>query len=170
MIGWEFLPIQTFDKILVPEAGLRFWTALLALADHFFEIESIDLDEEMKESEAVASESNLVALVIRTTNVEKENKASRSGTITLKVGMASGNKDQTVQEQINQLIKDTKMRRHNNSMVMVRIREELDHMINVKKEDKLIVMGVKSAVAMPLTKLSKRNGWWKWLDKPWFMS
>ena len=59
--------------------------------------------------------------------------------------------------------KDTKIRGHNNSMVTARIREELDYSINVKKEDKLIVMGLELAVAMPSDKVEQKSGTKKWL-------
>ena len=151
VIGWDFLPVQTFDKHgvhLVPEAGKRFWTALLALADHFFEIPAVDLDEEMQEVEAVASGSNVVTLVTRTASARREDVAGGSGTVN----------QPNIQEQINEIKKDTKTRRHNDSMVTARIREELDHMINVKREDKLIVTGLVSTGTMPGEK-NEQKAW-----------
>ena len=49
LISWADLPVQSFDPMgvhLVKEAGTRFFIAVMAYAEHFFGVESIDLAEE----------------------------------------------------------------------------------------------------------------------------
>jgi hypothetical protein len=70
-------------------------------------------------------------------------------------------KRSTVQEQIDDINTDTKRRRHFDSMVTARIRDEMDYLINVKKENKLIVTRLESRTAMPNDKLEGN----KWMDE-----
>ena len=57
--------------------------------------------------------------------------------------IASGlNVTLTIKAQLAESRANTKNRRNNDRMVMARIRKEINFMLNVKKEDKLIVTGL----------------------------
>ena len=135
LISWDDLPVQTFDDAgvhLVKAAGTRFFVAVMAYAEHFFDIVSVDLVEEAMDDTAGGPVAS---------------------------GSGAGTKDLTLQEQIDRINKETKARRHNDSMVTARILEKLDYDINIKKEDKLIVLGLESKSAMP----NEKNEQKKWL-------
>ena len=141
LISWADLPVQTFDSNgvhLVPAAGERFFVAVMAYAEHFFGIESIDLSVEAMDE----TPGGPVAEPTQSTS----NEANNGG--------------QTVEERIENIIQDTKKRRHFDSMVTARIREEMDQLINVKKEHKIIVTGLESGTVMPLDRVEKQ----KWID------
>ena len=146
LISWADLPVQSFDPMgvhLVKEAGTRFFVAVMAYAEHFFGIESIDLVEE------------------RMDDTTEDPVASGSGTNNAKTDDVTevAKKNQTLQEQINTINKETKIRRHNDSMVTARLLEKQDFDINTMKENKLIVLGLESASAMPADKAEQK----KWL-------
>ena len=147
LISWADLPVQSFDPMgvhLVKEAGTRFFVAVMAYADHFFGIDSIDLAEERMDEtsgEAVASGSG-------TNNATTD-----------EVTVVAKKNNQTLQEQINNIKQDTKLRRHNDSMVTARLLEKQDYDINTTKENKLIVLGLESSSAMPAEKTEQK----KWL-------
>ena len=139
LISWDDLPVQTFDDMgvhLVPAAGTRFFVAVRAYAEHFFKIVAVELEEEAMNESAVGP------------------VASGSGAATV-----PKTSELSLQEQINAINKDTKMRRHNDSMVSARILEKLDYDLNIKKEDKLIVLGLESRTPMPMEKNDQK----KWL-------
>ena len=114
LISWDDLPVQTFDDMgvhLVPAAGTRFFVAVMAYAEHFFKIVAVDLAEEaMDDSAGGPVESGSGAATVPTTS------------------------ELSLKEQINAINKDTKWRRHNESMVSARILEKLDYDLNIKKK------------------------------------
>ena len=59
--------------------------------------------------------------------------------------------------QLHEVVKDINLRRHNDNMVLARIREELDFSANVKKEDRLIISGLSSNVARPVNEVDARR-------------
>ena len=48
-------------------------------------------------------------------------------------------REETIQEQIDGIKEDTQGRHHFDSLVTARLREENDHSINLKKENKIII-------------------------------
>ena len=70
-------------------------------------------------------------------------------------------RDETIQEQIDGIKDDTQRRRHFDSLVTSRLREENDYVINVKKENKIIVTGLESRTPIPNDKVESK----KWIDE-----
>jgi hypothetical protein len=66
----------------------------------------------------------------------------------------------TVEKEIGRLKKDLLERRIQDSLVTARIREEIDFIANVKKEDRIIITGLSSKVPMPREGDDKK----KWLN------
>ena len=64
----------------------------------------------------------------------------------------------TLEMRLEEVEKRMEARQHNDSLVFARIREELDFLANVKKEDRLVVTGLTSTVAMP-TGLEEGKKW-----------
>ena len=128
------------DRVhLTIEAGKKFVETILYFAGEFFDATLMEFDD--KTGEAVAMEP--VGMDI----------TDESGPV------ASTSREQTIEHQLAEIKEDIKERRHNDSLVMARIREEMDHMINVKKENKLIVTGLVTDVARPADKKEEQ----KWL-------
>ena len=69
----------------------------------------------------------------------------------------------TVEKEIGRLNRDLLERRLQDSLVTARMREEIDYIANVKKEDKIIITGLSSKVPMPGEsegkKVAKRYSW-----------
>ncbi len=63
--------------------------------------------------------------------------------------------------QLKERERDIMERRIQDSIVTARIREELDHTANSRKEDKIIITGLTSKTPMPKSSVDKKN----WLDK-----
>ena len=77
LISWADLPVQTFDSNgvhLVPAAGERFFVAVMAYAEHFFGIESIDLAVEAMDE----TSGGPVAEPTQSTSNEANNGVKRS--------------------------------------------------------------------------------------------
>ena len=130
------LPSQYFadDNIHLTDAmGLQFLQAIVYYAEKVYEAEVVDLEKMDTNVEPVAGGSG---------SVEVETK-------------------KPIQDQIDAIIRDTMKRRHFDSLVTARIREEMDHLINVKREDRIIVTGLESQTPMPADKLEQK----KWRDE-----
>ena len=130
------LPSQYFadDNIhLTDSMGMQFLQAIVYYAEKVYEAEVVDLEKMDTDVEPVASGSG---------SVEVETK-------------------KPIQDQIDAIIRDTMKRRHFDSLVTARIREEMDHLINVKREDRIIVTGLESQTPMPADKLEQK----KWRDE-----
>ena len=130
------LPSQYFadDNIHLTDAmGLQFLQAIVYYAEKVYEAEVVDLEKMDTNVEPVAGGSG---------SVEVETK-------------------KPIQDQIDAIIRDTMKRRHFDSLVTARIREEMDHLINVKREDRIIVTGLESQTTMPADKLEQK----KWRDE-----
>ena len=119
--------------------GIQFLKAIIYFAEKSFEATVVDLEKEQEQMET-----------------EDVPAASGSGNAPVVTPIAQP----SVQEQINQINQDIRRRRHYDSLVTARMREEMDHLINVKKENKLIVTGLESQTAMPADK----NEGKKWMD------
>ena len=135
------LPSQYFadDNIHLTDAmGLQFLQAIVYYAEKVYEAEVVDLEKMDTDVEPVASGSG---------SVEVERK-------------------KPIQDQIDAIIRDTMKRRHFDSLVTARIREEMDHLINVKREDRIIVTGLESQTPMPADKLEKKSGEMNWWGLP----
>ena len=150
------LPTQLFDSDnihLTKAMGSQFLKAIVYFAEKIFESPIVDLESEQDRMETeetpVASGSGMATVVTPAAAV-----ASGSGDAPIVT-------PQTAHERIDQMDQDIKKRRHFDSMVSARIREEMDHLINVKKENKLIVTGLESKTAMP----SEKNEGKKWMDE-----
>jgi hypothetical protein len=142
---------QLFDskKVhLTPEAGYDYLLQLLGEAETAFETEMEVVEEETEEAED-RMEVVVVPEVERAKKLEDE---------TGPLAQASGSQ-RSVQEQIDDIVVDIKERRHNDSMVLARIREEQDYQLNTKKEDRLLIMGLTSVTGQPAGQAEAK----KWL-------
>jgi hypothetical protein len=130
------LPSQYFtdDNVHLTDAmGVQFLQAIVYYAEKVYEAVVVDLEKMDTDVEPVAS---------------------GSGTVEVQ-------KQKPIQEQIDAIIRDTMKRRHFDSLVTARIREEMDHLINVKREDRMIVTGLESQTPMLADKLEQK----KWRDE-----
>ena len=138
---------QEFDEYgvhLTAAAGKRFVEAIMYYADEIFNVlETVDL--EMDESVAqpnprhsgLRDESGPIASV--STAGPSRPAAERSIPEQL----------EDIREEMRKRQQIDSMRQHNDSMVLARIREELDFISNVKKEDRILVMGLSSTIRRP---------------------
>ena len=121
------------------ETGKKFVETILYFAGEFFDATLMEFDETM--GEAVTIEPERMEVV------------DESGPI------VSSSNAKSIEEQLTEIRENIMERRHNDSLVMARMREEMDHMISVKKENKLIVTGLVANVARPVDKKEEQ----KWL-------
>ena len=125
---------------LTESAGKVFVENIIAGAELFFKEEVIDLEleteSEMDDIEPSNSEEGWVAK--RISIVEKE--------------ICQLNK------QLKDRERDIMERRIQDSIVTARIREELDHTANSRKEDKIIITGLTSKSPMPKSSVEKKIG------------
>ena len=141
------LPSQLFDDDgihLTNAMGSQFLKAIIYFAEKIFEAPVVDLETEQDRMDT-----------------DGEPTASGSGVVLTKTPVEQVKVPSTIQEQFDDINRDIKRRRHYDSMVTARIREEMDHLINVKKENKLIVTGLNSQTAMPTDKVAAK----KWMDE-----
>ena len=156
------LPSQMFadDYVhLTQSAGIQFLQAIIYYAEKIYEAQVVDL-----ESEVVGMEEDSGAVAVGPVAVASTSRENASTSTLIVREDSSGTvtaRTSTNQEQIDDIVRDTQQRRHNDSMVTARIREEMDHLINTKKENKLIVTGLESRSAMPADKVEGK----KWMDE-----
>jgi hypothetical protein len=132
------LPAQVFDEQkvhLTPAAGKSFVGSTLYYAERFFEADLVELDDGHTPMEVVPEAANIISVAGDT---EEQRK--------------------TLEMRLEEVEKRMEARQHNDSLVFARIREELDFLANVKKEDRLVVTGLTSTVAMP-TGLEEGKKW-----------
>ena len=128
---------------LTVDAGKSFIKAILYFAGEYFDATLVEFDEETDME--IATEPEAVTATIEDSTPEP---------------IASGSRQQlSIENQLELIRVDTKNRRHNDSMVTARMREEIDHMLNVKKENKIVLTGLVTKIAMP----TDRNEQKKWL-------
>ena len=140
---------QIFDSRLVhltSEAGYDYLLEVLGEAEKSFEIEMEVLEEE--------EEEGMEVVVVVEAEKSKKMLEDESGPI----AQASGSR-RNIQDQIDEIVVDIKERRHNDSMVLARIREEQDYQLNTKKEDRLLIMGLSSETRQPAGQAEAK----KWL-------
>jgi hypothetical protein len=113
---------ETDGVHLTPSSGKVFVNALLYNADALFNAEVIDLDQQESESE-------------EETDTNPGKKMAKHISL--------------VKLEIANLKDDIDRRRVDDCMVTAPIREELDFLSNVKKEDRIILTGLTSKVPMP---------------------
>ena len=136
---------QVFDEDLTHltlDAGKKFIETILYFAGEYFDATLVEFDEETD-------------MEITTEPAVTNPSTDESGPIASGSGGTSN-----IETRVTKIEMDTKARNHNDSMVTARIREEIDWMMNVKKEDKLIVTGFVSQAAMPTDRVEKKN----WLN------
>ena len=132
--GWSQIFVN--DGVHLTEAaGKVFVETIILDAEAFFSQEIIDVEEDGKKNPQT-KEANQIASRIDT--IEKE----------------IGKLNRELQEQN----KDIHERRLHDSLVTARIREEIDFIANMKKEDKIIITGLTSKIPMPTQSEEKRNG------------
>ena len=132
------LPAQLFDeqKIhLTPASGKGFVGSTIFYAEKFFAADLVELDEVGIEVSPDDQDPNIIPVG---ENIEEKRK--------------------TLEQRLEEVEKNMVARQHNDSMVFARIREELDFLANVKKEDRVVVTGLSSTVAMP-TGLDEGKRW-----------
>ena len=137
------LPSQYFtdDNVHLTDAmGVQFLQAIVYYAEKVYEAVVVDLEK---------MDTDVVPVAASTSAVVKDHPP----------GVATTRP--AIQEQIDSIVRDTQQRRHHDSMVTARIREEMDHLINTKKENKLIVTGLECRTAMPSDKVEGK----KWMDE-----
>ena len=148
-VAWIQAPLekeQIFDDDLVHftiESGTFFIENLMSKASEFFDntlvdINDIDMevtntDEQTREVEVVGEDGMLATAMRKIKDNEKE---------------------------IAELKEDILKRRHNDSMVTARLREDQDADLNKAKEDRIIMVGLTNTIPMPIPKDEKD----KWLS------
>ena len=148
-VAWIQAPLekeQIFDDDLVHftiESGTFFIENLMSKASEFFDntlvdINDIDMevtntDEQTREVEVVGEDGTLATAMRKIKDNEKE---------------------------IAELKEDILKRRHNDSMVTARLREDQDADLNKAKEDRIIMVGLTNTIPMPIPKDEKD----KWLS------
>ena len=130
---------------LTIEVGKNFVKNILYYAGEFFDATLVEFDEETE-----------MEIATPPSTVEQRDE---SGPIASGSNMPA--RDETIQEQIDGIKEDTQRRRHFDSLVTSRLREENDHAINVKKENKIIVTGLESRTPIPNDKVESK----KWIDE-----
>ena len=148
-VAWIQAPLekeQIFDDDLVHftiESGTFFIENLMSKASEFFDntlvdINDIDMevtntDEQTREVEVVGEDGTLATAMRNIKDNEKERA---------------------------ELKDDILKRRHNDSMVTARLREDQDADLNKAKEDRIIMVGLTNTIPMPIPKDEKD----KWLS------
>jgi hypothetical protein len=127
------LPAQKFDekKIhLTTDSGKQFVKATLYYASKFFEAEMINLEDAENPMDVATGEEDVNMIPLRT---EEEMDRAK----------------ETLEQRLEEMERRMEARSHNDNLVFARIREELDYLANVKKEDRVVVTGLTSTTAMP---------------------
>jgi hypothetical protein len=121
---------------LTPEYGSIFLQTTIEKAEEFFKAEIIDLDDMMGAAEDVES--------VKEVGVEKKkNLLQVQGRLDL------GERVAKMEMGLQKLGSDIEARRFADSLVSARMREELDTITNINKEDRLIITGMNNKVPMP---------------------
>ena len=115
-------------------SGRVYVNALLYNADAFFTAEVINLEEDMETGQ-------------KKTQAEETTTPNQ---ITKRISV--------VESEIANLKEGIKRRRIDDSLVTSRIREELDFLSNVRKEDRIVVSGLTSRTPMPNGAAEKKSG------------
>ena len=132
------LPAQVFDEQevhLTPVSGKQFVGSTLYYAEKFFNAEVVNLADAPVAMDVV---TDMIPLTVEEEDTEERRK--------------------TLEQKLEELEKRMTDRQNNDSLVFARIREELDFLANVKKEDRVVVTGLTSNVAMP-TGLDEGKRW-----------
>ena len=128
---------QVFDKDgvhLTGTSGKAFIDAILFHAEEFFLADFIDLEMETE----------------GTKTAEKEGKNNSKTSLDKRMS--------TLEREVGKIKEDLKEKRFHDSMVTARIREELDWIINEKKEDRIVLTGLTNRTTMP-TGLEAKKKW-----------
>ena len=142
VIKYDDLPSQIFDQYgvhLTPGMGLQFLNAVSYFAEQVFKAPVVDLAENEETMEA-----------------SNDAIAGGSGQNIL-TSLESDGTSAVTQSQLIEVVKNITLRRHNDNLVLARIREELDFAANVKKEDRLIISGLSSNIARPASEIDARR-------------
>jgi hypothetical protein len=118
---------------LTPDYGTIHIQTMLEKAEAFFNAEIIDLEETME----VDVES------VKVGNEKKKSLLQAQGRLDL------GDRITKVETGLQKLGMDIEARRFGDSLVSARMREELDAITNINKEDRLIITGMINKVPMP---------------------
>ena len=138
MIDGPIKMSQVFEQDgvhLTATSGKVFVNALLYNADTFFTAELVDLEENME-----------IALDI---NVADKGK---------KILLERKTSKADIGKELADLKDDILRRREQDCLVTARIREELDHLSNVRKEDRIVITGLTSRIPSPIALEEKKNG------------
>ena len=126
---------------LNPMSGNLFVNTILYNSDAFFNAQVINLDDEMN---LTTDDENAARMdLFRKMDPKKLEEKLTS-----------------VERKLEKLTEDIRKRRINDSMVMARVREEIDFNANIKKEDRLIMTGLTSATPMPAP-ADEKKAWLK---------
>ena len=144
------LPSQMFgdDFIhLTESAGAQFLRAIIYFAERIFEATVVDLSEEAMETTAGGSEQ---------TPTNKDTPTARApGYISVPAEV-----EKTLEEQLAELKARMEERWHNASLVFARVRDEMDALLNAKKEDRVVITGLRTDEAKPSGQVEARQ----WLN------
>ncbi len=130
---------QNFEPDMVHltmEAGLTFIDGILRAAEDFFNAELVDLEDERE-----------VAMDIADGGCSGSSKTI--GTVDQK----------TIEKTVQQMTDRFNQRKESDNLIFARIREELDFISNVKKEDRIIITGLTSKDPIPVVFDEKK----KWM-------
>ena len=121
---------------LTTTSGSVFVNAVLFNAEEFYSAQFIDLETEMEvveEYDPIHPETSLTGETIK-------------------------NRITAVERELDRLNEDLSNRRLQDSMVTARLREEMDHGANIRKEDHIIITGLTSTTVMPHQPEEKKYG------------
>ena len=121
---------QQFDTDgvhLTPAAGKIFVESILMMAEAFFKAESIDL----------------------TMDVEMDPVEGVSGTGVGLPKQANARQTQGLENRVISLESEVRERKEVDNLMMARVREELDMATNIKKEDRIVIIGLSSKTPRP---------------------
>ena len=132
------LPTQLFDELgthLTESMGKQFLEAILYNARRIYEAPVVDVDGDggtMEVDDQVAGGSGSIQLAEQ--------------------GLPKSN-----EERLNEVISGLEMRQANDNLIFARIREELDFIVNSKKEDRIIISGLTSSIPKPVSQIEARQ-------------
>ena len=148
-VAWVQVPLekeQIFETDRVHftvESGTFFLENLMSRAQEFFDNTLIDINEVEMEEASETDRANEVVVV------------GEDGRLATAMEKIKNN-----EKEIANLKEDILKRRHNDSMVTARLREDQDADLNKAKEDRVIMVGLTNRTPMPIPREEKE----KWLN------
>ena len=136
---------QAFDSFgvhLIPSAGMKFDKMIVLNADDLVDSMSSEVvDVEMYEETNAGKDKGKSSIEVEVVAADKVPLVAPESLGALRKKM--------VEERLDVVEADIRMRRINDNMVFARIQEEQDYQLNEKKEDRIFITGMTSEVPRP---------------------